>query len=160
MSVSLSAVQPARWPSRLREVLRSIAERRIQAIEEDHALDEHLLVILERGQEAANGQINASRLISGELLILEVHLVDDLGQVRQTPIALPEAFDQRLERAILALMPELDSGRVKGNRVGWKVLRGSKNKLRVRIDEPLDQPRRSDPVHMGAGTRDPASPLE
>src|SRR5512144_422743 len=86
--------------------------------------------------------------------------MDNLRQMRQAAIALSEAFDQRLERTILPLVPELDTGRVEGNRVGWKVLRGSKDKLRVRIDEPLDQPRRSDPVHMGAGTRDPAPPLE
>src|SRR6185295_17484494 len=121
---------------------------------------EHFLVVLERGQETPDRQINSSRLISGELLILEVDLVDNLRQMRQAAIALPEAFDQRLERTILALVPELDPGRVERNRVGWKVLRGSKDKLRVRIDEPLDQPGRSDPVHMGAGTRDPAPPLE
>src|SRR5712691_1052824 len=80
--------------------------------------------------------------------------------MRQAPIALPEASDQRLECAILTLMPELDPGRVEGNRVGRELLRGGEDKLRFRVDEPLDEPGRSDAVDVGARTRDPAAAPE
>jgi hypothetical protein len=64
-------------------VLQPIAERCIQPIKEDQPVREHVVVVLERGQETPYGQINPARLISMKLLILDVHLVDDLGKMRQ-----------------------------------------------------------------------------
>src|SRR5713226_2779755 len=104
--------------------LRPVVQCRVQTIEERHPVGQCLLVVLERRQESPNRQVDPPRLVPREFLIPQVDLVDDLGQMGQSPITLSEASDQSLERAILALMPELDAGGVERDRVGGKVLRG------------------------------------
>jgi hypothetical protein len=120
-------------------------------------LREDLVVVGRRGEQRADCDVYAARFLVRILPVSQVSLVNDLGQPHETAVAQPCPLDQRLERAVLALMTELYTGRVERNRVLRELRRRREDELRPRIDEALDQPCRRDAVYVGTGARD--SPL-
>src|SRR2546427_2013338 len=88
-------------------VLPGLAQGRVEAVEQRHAVGEHVLIVLENGEQAADGEVHAARLVTMELLVAQVDLVDDLRQLGEPGITQAALLDERLERAVLALMPEL-----------------------------------------------------
>src|SRR5258705_1685257 len=75
--------------------------------------------------------------------------------------AVPKAgpLDECLEGAVVPDVAELGLRGVEGDRVRRELVGASEEERRLRIDESLDQPGRSNAVYMGTWTRDPpASP--
>src|SRR5437867_3607491 len=134
--------------------------RRVQAFEQCHAVGEHLMVIGHRGEQRPDRDVNSARFLMGILAVAQVSLVNDLSEPDQPAVAQARAFDECLERAILALVAELRSWRVEGDRVLRELRRRCEHELGVGIDEALDQPRRSDAIDVWARARDPPSPPE
>ena len=60
-------------------------------------MGEHLLVVLECCQESPNRQVDPPRLVTRKLLIPEVNLMDDLGELREATVPQAEAPEERLE---------------------------------------------------------------
>jgi hypothetical protein len=81
-----------------------------------------------------------------EFIVLQIGVMDQLGQPLRRAVANPEAIDQCLERAMVAVMTELDIEHVvrDGLRVGGRLV--PKNEFCFRIDEFLDEPGRSDTI--------------
>ena len=118
------------------------------------------MVVLARGEQAAEREVNAARLLALELVVAQVGGVHDLGERGEPPVAEPGAPQQRLERAVLARVAELgaddvERDRLRRQRVGWR-----EQELGIRVDEALDEPRRGDTVDVRARARDPAPPAQ
>ena len=82
--------------------------------------------------------------------------MDDLGELGEAPVAEPAALHERLERAVLSLVTELGAEGVERDRVAGELLRPREEELGRGIHEAPDEPRRGDPVHVGARARHPA----
>ncbi|MEA3147934.1 MAG: hypothetical protein QOI53_3530 [Verrucomicrobiota bacterium] len=81
-----------------------------------------------------------------EFVVLQIGVMDQLGQPLHRPVPNAEAIDQGLERAMIAVMAELDIEHVvrDGLGVGGRLV--PKNEFCFRIDEFPDEPGRSDTV--------------
>src|SRR5690242_15113913 len=134
-----------------------LGDRRVEALEQRHALREHLVVVARRGQQGADGHVDAARLLVRILAVAQVRLVHDLGEMDQAPVPQPRLLDERLERAVLAPVTQLDARGIEGNRVGRKRGRRREHEHRLGIDEALDEPGRREAVHVGPRPGDPAS---
>ena len=121
---------------------------------------QRLVVALDRGEEPAQNQIEAARLVARELAVAEISLVDDLGDGRQPAVAKPRAVKQCLERAVIPLVAELDARHVEGDRVGWQLVDRCEDELGRGIEEALDEPRGSDTVNVRPRAGGPAAALE
>ena len=55
------------------------------------------MVVLDRAEQTAQDQVQAAGLVAREFLVLQVGLVDDLGEDRELPVAQAGASQQRLE---------------------------------------------------------------
>src|SRR5260370_16592893 len=86
--------------------------------------------------------------------------MDDLGQLREPRVLQAAPAEQRFEGTILSLMAEFHAGRVEGYRVDGELLWGSKDEVGLWVDEPLDEPRRCDPIHVRSRASHPPSPTE
>src|SRR5207245_1836082 len=82
---------------------------------------------------------------------------NDLGEAGQAAVAQPPSLDQRLERAVLAVMAQLHAGRVERDGVLRKLRGRREHEHGLRVDEALDQPRRGDAIDVGTRAGDPAS---
>src|SRR5947207_15923387 len=113
-----------------------------------------------RREEPADREIDPARLIARELAIAKVRLMDNLSESRQAAISKACPLDECLEGAVIPDVAELGAGRVEGD-----CLRGELSRLReqergVGIDEPLDEPRRGNAIHVGTAPRDPLTSSE
>jgi hypothetical protein len=72
--------------------------------------------------------------------------VDHLGQLPERRVAETRAPDQRLEGAVLSLVPELGADRVERDRVWRELLGRGEEELGLRVDEAPDEPGRRDAV--------------
>jgi hypothetical protein len=111
-------------------------------------------------REAAQHCVEPGGLWSVEPVVLEICLVDGLGELPQHRVGELEAAQDRLERALLHpvvhLVPEFDTAHVEGPGVRRHVAgAGDEDELRLRVDEPPDQPRRGRPVDVHAAARRP-----
>src|SRR6516165_10725866 len=82
------------------------------------------------------------------------------GEMLQGRIIKPILVQEGIERAQLTNMAEFDIRDVIGDGTGapgdfQDLSRGHVEKFRILIDEPLDQPRASDPIDLRAFTRNP-----
>ena len=82
--------------------------------------------------------------------------MNDLGEAGQAAVAQPPSLDQRLERAVLAVMAQLHAGRVERDGVLRKLRGRREHEHGLRVDEALDQPRRGDAIDVGTRAGDPA----
>ena len=91
---------------------------------------------------------------------LRVGTAHDEGQLSQGRIVRPVTVEKRIERAPVAVMPQIGARDVEGDRIlafchGHDFLSGHEQKNRLFVDETRDQPRAGDAVHTRLLTRDP-----
>src|SRR5439155_685268 len=135
-------------PARLRLLL---LQDRVETVEDRHAALEQVVVVRRGLGERADGEIHARRLVACELAVVQIRLVDDLRDELDPPVLEPESLDQRLERAVLAVMPEIRAEHVEGDALAGGIRRIREGKLRVGIAEALDEPGRRDAVDPEQG---------
>ena len=121
-----------------------------------------LVVVLEAEvTKAFSHRVQTGRLGLVPQRVVGVGAVDDLGEKNHRGVSVKLVFlYNRIERAFLAMVPELDVLHVVWNRVlplgdGHHLGGGDKEKRGVRIDELFDQPRASDPVYLHSLARNP-----
>ena len=129
--------------------------RRVEALEELHALGEDLGVVGRGGEERADGHVDAPRFLARVLAVAQVGLVHDLGEAGEAAIAQPRSLQERLEGTVLALVAELHAGRVERDRGRREFRWRRENELRLGIDEPPDEPGRRDPIDVRPRPGDP-----
>src|SRR5262249_2128004 len=134
--------------------------RGVQPLEQRHALGEHLMVVRRGRKQRADRHVDAARLLVWELAVPQIRLVHDFSEAREAAISQLSTLDQRLERAVLAVMAELDAGGVEGDGVLWKLRRRREDEHRGGIDEALDEPRGRDPIDVGSRAGDPTLAAE
>src|ERR1700675_2147058 len=99
--------------SSVTSVMSGLPRRRgIEALEQGQALSEDLVVVGRHREQRADGDVDAARLLVRELAVPQIRLVDDLGEPHEAAIAQARALDQRLERAVFAVMAQRSTGRV------------------------------------------------
>src|SRR5436309_2912522 len=76
--------------------------------------------------------------------------------------AIPKAgpLEECLEGAVVPDVAELGPGRIERDGLLGELPRVRKHERGVGVDEPLDEPGRGDPVHVGPAARDPLPPSE
>src|SRR2546425_11501478 len=82
-------------------------QHRVQAVEDRHAALEQVMIVLRGLGETLDGQIDACGLVPRKLSVVQVRLVHDLRDDLGATILDSEPLDQRLERTVLSVMPEL-----------------------------------------------------
>jgi hypothetical protein len=99
---------------------------------------------------AFENTLDADSLDPVELVVLQIGVMDQLGQPLRRAVSNPEAIDQCLARAMVAVMAELDIEHVvrDGFGVGRRLVR--KNEFCFRIDEFPDEPGRPDTINFGS----------
>ena len=75
-----------------------------------------------------------------ELVVLQIGVMDQLGQPLHRSVSNPESIDQCLERAMVAVMAELDIEYVVRDGLGGNCRRVPKNEFCFRINEFPDEP--------------------
>src|SRR5436309_756695 len=141
-------------PARLRLLL---LQDRVETVEDRHAALEQVVIVRRGLGERADGEIHARRLVPCELAVVQVRLVDDLRDDLDPPVLEPEPLDQGLERAVLAVMPEIRAEHIEWDALPGGISRVSERELRVWIAEALDEPGRRDAVDVRAGPRHPGA---
>src|SRR5262245_14930685 len=139
-------------------VLRLLLQDRVEAVEERHAALEQVVIVRGGLGQRPDGQVDAGRLVARELAVVQIRLVDDLGDELHAPVLEPEPPDQRLERAVLAVVAEVGAQHVERNPLARGVGGVGERERRVGIAEPLDEPRRGDAVDVRPGARHPRAP--
>src|SRR2546422_3543900 len=137
------------------DVLRLLLQHRVEPIEDRHPALEQLVIVRRDLNEAVDRQVHARGLVTGELAVVQVGLVHDLGHRPDPAILEAEPPDQGLERAVLAVMAEVRAENIKRDPLAGGVGRVGKGKLCLRIAEALDEPGGGDAVDMGSRARDP-----
>src|SRR5262249_1653024 len=85
-----------------------LSEQFVKAVKDRNGLRDQLPVIFEQFGQSANHEIEPGDLRPVELVIFEVHVVDDFSQLAQARvIAQAQLLDHGLEGAILAPMRDL-----------------------------------------------------
>src|SRR5438094_453105 len=111
-------------------------------------------------EKSADHQIDPARLVSRELAVAKVRLVDDLRESREAAIPKAGPLDECLEGAVVPDVAELGTGRIELDCLRGKLPRIREHERGVGIDETLDEPGRGNAVDVGAATRDPLAPSE
>ena len=91
-------------------------------------MGQDLLVVLECRQESPKRQIDAPRLVTCKLLVPEINLMDDLGQLREPLVFQAAPAEQRFEGTILSLMAESTPAASKGTASAGKSFGEAKTK--------------------------------
>src|SRR5262245_33036194 len=91
--------------------------RGVEPLAERHALREHLVVIGRRREERTDGDVDPARLLVRILAVAQVRLVHEFAEAYQAAVAEARPLDQRLERAVLALVAQLHAGGIEGDGV-------------------------------------------
>src|SRR3989475_12770630 len=81
-------------------VLRLLLQHRVETVENGHPAREEVVIIRRGLDETVDRQVHARGFVAGELAIVEVRLMDDLGDQLDAPVLDPEALDERLERTV------------------------------------------------------------
>src|SRR3989475_6669755 len=116
---------------------------------------EQLLILLGARREAADGEIDARGLVAGELAVVQISLVDDLRHDFHAPVLDPEPLDQRLERAVLAVVPEVGALDIEWDALPRGVGRIREREFRIRIVEAPDEPGGRDAINVRPRPRHP-----
>ena len=123
-----------------------------------------MIVLVRLAEPLSDGQ-QAARLW-GQVALLRVSAADNERQVRHGGIARgePVLVHDCVEAAVVAAMTELDIWDIKGRgafafRDGHHLVARRIQKLGLRIDEALDQPRAGDAIHLRSGTGYPLHQL-
>jgi hypothetical protein len=105
--------------------------------------------------EAVDRQIHAHGLGPGELAVVQVGLVHDLGDQADPGILDAKALDDGLERAVLAVMAEVGAEDIERDPLARRVGGVREAELRVRIAEALDEPGGGDAVYCAVSVASP-----
>src|SRR5262245_64166377 len=130
-------------------------QHRIEPVEDRHAALEQIVVVSGRFGERPERQVHAGRLVARELAVVQIGLVDDLGDQLDAAVLQPETLHQRLERAVLAVVPVLGAQHVERDSFARGVRGVREREDGVRVAEALDEPRRGDAVDVRARTSHP-----
>jgi hypothetical protein len=105
--------------------------------------------------ESTQYTMNAFALNNREFSVLEVRLVDYLGDFLEHLVFQRETLEQRFKGAVIAVMAEIHIEHVVGD--GFRDVGGlwGKNKLRVGIDVRFDEPGGRYAIHFGTRARQP-----
>src|SRR5881628_1146248 len=103
--------------------------------------------------------IVARGLVASELAIMQISLVDDLRHDFHAPVLDPEPLDQRLERAVLAVVAEVGAKDIERDALPRGVGRISKREFCLRIVETPDEPGGCDAVDVRPRSRHPRAPM-
>src|SRR4029453_5024657 len=116
-------------------------------------------VVLGREADAFQQRPNARDFGAAELAVLEIDVMDDLGDGAQRRVLQRAALQQHLERAFVALVSELGLEHVEAQLalVGAIALAGYEFETRFGIDEAPYQPGAGDAIDVDALSRDPGS---
>src|SRR5215472_1219266 len=128
------------------------AEDREQIVEQPGASRQALLLLRRIGADPRDQHLQARRLLAGELAVLEIDVVDDLGDLAETRLLEPAPRQQHLEAAAVALMGELGGEHVEAQLARLRLIAPGWHEfeLRLRVDEAPDQPSARNAVHMDA----------
>ena len=110
------------------------------------------------GEKCLNGHIDAARFLVRVLAVTKVGLVNELSQATEPVVTQPPALDQRLERAVLAVVPEVGAQDVEGHALPRGVGCVREREFRIRIAEAPDEPGGGDAVDVRPGPRYPRAP--
>src|SRR5215467_10911929 len=140
-------------------LLALLPERLIEAVEHFRAARDPLQVIRRGQRDAVDQGPHADRFVAAELVVLEVNVVNDLGDGAQRRILGRDAIEQHLEGALVALMCELGLEHVEAQLAFDRAiaLAGNELEARIRVDETTDQPRAPDTVNVYTLPRHPCS---
>src|SRR5262249_2457171 len=118
------------------------------------------LVLLVSQADAGHQPLEAERVLPAELCVLEVDVVDDLGDGPESRVLEAEAREQHLERAAISFMRELGLEHVEAElaRLVPVVFRRDELEPSVAIDEPADEPTARHAVDVNALAGDPGPP--
>src|SRR3989442_126087 len=135
-----------------------LLQHRVEPVKDRHSSLEQFLILLGARREASDGEIHARGLVAGELAVVQVGLVHDLGHDPHAPVLDPEPLDQRLERAVLAVVPEVGAQDIERDALPRGVGRIRESEFRIRIVEALDEPGGGDAVDVRPRSRHPRAP--
>src|SRR5439155_9867498 len=93
----------------------ALSNRGVETIEQDQALGQRLVIVLDGGKKAAQHEVEAARFVALELAVAEIGLVNDLRDGEEAAIPHSRAMQKSLERAVIAVMTELHAGHVVGD---------------------------------------------
>src|SRR6266481_90965 len=113
----------------------------VQSLKAFDALHQEFSVAHFCPRPAAQDPIDPNALRSLEFPVLQVRVMHHLSYFQYCLVLNPEPLHQRLERAIVPMMRKLNVRHVEWQRLRMFRRFSSKNKLRLWIDEPPDQPR-------------------
>src|SRR5947199_1955794 len=94
-----SSAQGSRWfasPSS------ALSNRGVETIEQDQALGQRLVIVLDGGEKAAQHDVEAARFVALELAVAEIGLVNDLRDGEEAAIPHSRAMQKSPERAVTA----------------------------------------------------------
>src|SRR5439155_1460684 len=120
-----------------------------------HAPLEQLLILLGARRKASDGEIDARGLVAGELAVVQISLVDDLRNDSHAPVLDSEPLDQRLERAVLAVVPEVGAQDIEWDALPRGVGRIREPEFRLLIVEAPDEPGGRDAIDVRPRPRHP-----
>src|SRR4029453_12050159 len=108
--------------------------------------------------ETLDGEVKSRRLVASEFPVVQVRLVHDLGDDLDPPILDAEPLDERLERAVFAVMPKLRTEHIEWDALAGRIGSVGKRECRVGIVEAPDEPGGGDPIDMRPWARHPRAP--
>src|SRR5207244_3410702 len=130
----------------------------VEAIKERSREREQLFVVAHHRQPTQQ-HVESGSLGRVVALVGEVGLVHDLRDLPEHRIAELVAAQERLEAAVAAVVGELDTTHVERSRVGRHLIRVvDEDELRLRVEEPEDQPGAGGAVDVAMATRRPPHP--
>src|SRR5215813_13043050 len=136
------------------------SEQFIKAVKDRNGLRDQLPVIFEQFGQPANHEIEPGDLRPVELVIFEVHVVDDFSYLAQSRvIAQAQLLDHGLEGAIFAPVRELSPVQVEADPAFDTLPLGDEGEAGPFIDEALDEPDRGQAINEQVAARHPKPPL-
>src|SRR5947209_18441377 len=100
-------------------VLRLLLQHRVETVENGHPAREEVVIIRRGLDETVDRQVHARGFVAGELAVVQIRLVHDLGDQLDAPVLDAEPLDERLECTVLAVMAEVSAPRT-SNGIPWR----------------------------------------
>src|SRR5262245_18553582 len=128
-----------------------MCQRRVKRIHNNKSPLDRLLNALRDVPQTFEQQIDARALQSLSRIGSNLRAMDDLPDLKDCTIVSSLQLRNDLERTLPTVMSPFNAVHIEGNRTCKWGFALHENKLRVRIDEPLDQPGRGTSVHVHLG---------
>src|SRR5512132_1580019 len=138
------------------------SEYGIESVEDRRAAGETLVVVARIRADTGDQHLDARGFLAAELAVLEVDVVDDLGDRRQRRIIETGSGQEHLEAAAVALMGKLGLEHIEAQLARLRRVASGRHELESGplVDEPPDQPGTGDPVDVHALPGHPGAALE